>query len=268
MSATLRGKIAPKRKPGPARAGPAGVTVTLRLGFGAWGGHAGGGARENTGQGAPGPPSSRNRQTVWRRRRWRGWGTPGMGPHRPFSAVPCRAARWPRLMPQASPAVLIALCVRGAAGAFPSAWRNRFHRLPLRAICHVGLSRLSASPKSHFSPSLLPCASPSGRSRGHGVIVRSRVIMMSLPWLAESWLGVKQNEPTIRWAQGFPPLTPTRSFDRASIAATSISNSYTGIARLITSGCLGWSRIGRQPENPAAHPRIAAGRRDGGAAME
>jgi hypothetical protein len=73
-------------------------------------------------------------------------------------------------MPPASPAVLVALRVRGAAVAFPSAWRSRFHGLPLRTICHVGLSRLSASPKSHFSPSPLPCASPGGRVHGQSAV--------------------------------------------------------------------------------------------------
>src|SRR5260370_35015932 len=94
-----------------------------------------------------------------------------MGPRRPL--VPYRAARRdegdglpPRLAPPASPAVLVALRVRGAAVAFPSAWRSRFHGLPLRTICHVGLPRLSASPKSHFSPSPLPCTPPGARSRG------------------------------------------------------------------------------------------------------
>jgi hypothetical protein len=102
-------------------------------------------------------------------------GAPGRG--RVDLLLPYRPARRdegdglpPRLMPPASPAVLVALRVRGAAVAFPGAWRSRFHRLPLRTICHVGLSQLSASPKSHFSPSPLPCASPGRRSRGHSAV--------------------------------------------------------------------------------------------------
>jgi hypothetical protein len=86
-------------------------------------------------------------------------------------------------MPPAPPASLVALRVRGAAGTFPGTWRRMSHRLHVRAICHVGLSPLSASPKSHFSPSPLPSASPGGRP---GAIVRSRFVGVGPLWADEA----------------------------------------------------------------------------------
>ena len=69
----------------------------------------------------------------------------------------------PRLMPQASPTVLVALRIRSTPAHFRVPGRAGFIACPFeRSVTLACLSPASASPKSHFSPSPLRCAAHLG----------------------------------------------------------------------------------------------------------